>query len=109
MNRKNIGNNLRILRKHNGMTQAQLAEAIGVSKDHISHAEIGFGSISMPLLLEICRSLNVTPNDVLIGEYATEEDRQEDLKDKVLVLEKINSPKERMLLYELYMHMLRKQ
>jgi len=108
MNRKNIGNNLRILRKQNGMTQAELAEDIGVSKDHISHAEIGFGSISMPLLLEICRSLDVTPNDVLTGEFKTKED-QEDLKHTVLALENIDSPKERMLLYELYLQMIRKQ
>ena len=103
MDRKNIGHNLRVLRKQSGMTQSELAEDIGVSKDHISHAEIGFGSISMPLVL------NVTPNDVLSGEYKMEEENGENLKDVTLSLGDIDSPKDRLILYELYMSMLRKQ
>lgn len=109
MDKKNIGHNLRVLRKQSGMTQSELAEEIGVSKDHISHAEIGFGSISMPLLLEICRALNVTPNDVLSGEYKMEEQNGEDLKDVSLSLGDIDSPKDRMILYDLYMSFLKKQ
>lgn len=109
MDKKNIGHNLRVLRKQSGMTQSELAEEIGVSKDHISHAEIGFGSISMPLLLEICRVLNVTPNDVLSGEYKMEEQNGEDLKDVSLSLGDIDSPKDRMVLYDLYMSFLKKQ
>jgi Predicted transcriptional regulators len=109
MDRKNIGHNLRVLRKQSGMTQSDLAEDIGVSKDHISHAEIGVGSISMPLLLEICRALNVTPNDVLSGEYEMEEENGQDLKDVSLSLGDIDSPKDRMILYDLYTSMARKQ
>ena len=109
MDKKNIGHNIRVLRKQNGMTQLDLAEEIGVSKDHISHAEIGFGSISMPLLLEICRALDVTPNDVLSGEYKMEEQNGEDLKDVSLSLGDIDSPKDRMILYDLYMSFLKRQ
>lgn len=72
MNRKNIGQNLSTLRRQCGMTQAQIAEKTGVSTDHISHVEIGSGTISLPLLIEICKLLNATPNDILAGEYASD-------------------------------------
>ena len=68
MNKKSIGKNIQALRIECGMTQVELAEKAGVSTDHISHIEIGSGSISLPLLLEICRLLNTTPNDILLGE-----------------------------------------
>ena len=69
MDRKNIGLNIRALRRQAGMTQAQMAEKTGVSTDHISHVEIGSGTISLPLLIELCNLLEVTPNDILAGEY----------------------------------------
>jgi len=69
MNKKNIGQNLGVLRRQSGMTQAELAEETGVTTDHISHVEIGSGTISLPLLLNICNLLDVTPNDILAGEY----------------------------------------
>lgn len=70
MNKKIIGNNIQTLRNICGMTQAELAEKAGVSTDHISHIEIGSGSVSLPLLLEICRLLNTTPNDILLNELS---------------------------------------
>ena len=69
MNKKNIAKNLKTARRQRGLTQAQVAERTGVSTAHISHAEIGFGTISLPLLLEMCKLMNVTPNDILAGEY----------------------------------------
>lgn len=114
MNRKNIGQNLRILRQQKGMTQAQLAEETGVSTDHISHAEIGFGTISLPLLIEICKLLKVTPNDILAGEYVSDIGKDEDavyeegLYGKELSYEKIN-PDDRMLLNYMYQFMVKRK
>lgn len=79
MNKKNIGQNLGTLRRQCGMTQSQIAEQIGVSIDHISHVEIGKGSISLALLLKICKLMNVTPNDILAGEYGTKSADEDDL------------------------------
>ncbi len=113
MNRKNIGQNLRTLRRQCGMTQAQLAEKIGVSTDHVSHAEIGFGSISLPLLIEICKLLDVTPNDILAGEYTpdyVDEDLMEEqvLYGKSIVFDDVN-PEDRMLLNYLHQFMLKRK
>ncbi len=113
MNRKNIGQNLRTLRRQCGMTQAELAEKIGVSTDHVSHAEIGFGSISLPLLIEICKKLDVTPNDVLAGEYTpdyVDEEHMEEqgLYGRQIVFEDVN-PDDRMLLSYLHQFMLKRK
>lgn len=114
MNKENIGQNLRTLRRQCGMTQAKLAEKTGVSTDHISHAEIGSGSISLPLLLEICKLLEVTPNDILAGEYSPyvpegEENVWEESKyDKEISFEDVN-PEDRMLLEHMYQFMTKRK
>lgn len=113
MNRKNIGQNLRTLRRQCGITQAELAEKIGVSTDHVSHAEIGFGSISLPLLIEICKLLDVTPNDILAGEYTPDCDDKELMEEdgqygSKIVFEDVN-PEDRMLLNYLHQFMLRRK
>lgn len=114
MNKKNIGQNLRTLRRQCGITQADLAEKTGVSTDHISHAEIGSGTISLPLLIEICRLLEVTPNDVLAGEYTpdiSEEEanfHEDGLYDRAISFEDVN-PEDRMLLEHMYQFMTKRK
>ncbi len=72
MNIECINKNLAALRIANGLTQAELAEAVGVTTDHIGHVENGSSGISLRFLIKICRILKITPNDVLSGEYETE-------------------------------------
>ena len=110
MNRKNIGQNLGTLRRQSGMTQAQIAEKTGVSTDHISHVEIGSGTISLPLLIEICKLLEVTPNDILAGEYTVESSEEtmnfyeNSAYGKELSYENVN-PEDRLLLNYIYQFM----
>lgn len=114
MNKENIGQNLRTLRRQCGITQAELAEKTGVSTDHISHAEIGSGSISLPLLIAICKLLEVTPNDILAGEYSPntageEEDVCEESKyDREISFRDVN-PEDRMLLEHMYQFMTKRK
>lgn len=110
MDRKNIGLNIRALRRQAGMTQAQMAEKTGVSTDHISHVEIGSGTISLPLLIELCNLLEVTPNDILAGEYRPNPIDEIDmfqegsLSEKDFSSKKIN-PEDMMLLQYIYRYM----
>lgn len=101
MNRKQIGQNICALRHQCGMTQAQLAKKLDISEDHISHVEIGSGSISTSLLIKICKTLGVTPNDVLAGEYSQKEYSDEDLSETVLSLEGM-TPYNRMMFESIY-------
>lgn len=73
MNTAQIRKNLEALRLMHGLTQAELAEAAGVTTNHISHVENGSSGISLELILKICRTLKITPNDILSGEYDTTE------------------------------------
>ena len=69
LNLKAIGNNIKKHRKSKGFTQAQLAEMIDISTIHMSHMETGSVSMSLECLIKICDSLDITPDDLLLGEY----------------------------------------
>ncbi len=71
MNKKQIGRNIKDLRKEQRMTQIELAERAGISTIHLSHIETGSVNMSLDTLLCICQALTVTPNDILLGEYLT--------------------------------------
>lgn len=59
---KNIGNNIQIARLKMGLTQEALAEKCNVSTKYISAIERGISSGSISLIIDICNTLNVTPN-----------------------------------------------
>lgn len=59
-----IGNKLYSVRKKMGMTQAQVAEAAGLSDR--TYADIERGSVNMRIesILKICDVLHITPNEI---------------------------------------------
>lgn len=69
LNLKAIGSNIKKFRKIKGLTQAKLAEMIDISTIHMSHMETGSVSMSLECLIKICDSLDITPDDLLLGEY----------------------------------------
>lgn len=62
---KAIGQNVRRYRRMKGLTQAQLAEMIGVSDQHISHIECGRTSLSLYAFVNLALALSVDLNDLL--------------------------------------------
>lgn len=72
MNKKKVGKNVQLLRNAFGYSQAELAEKLGVSTIHLSHIETGKVGMSIEILISICNYLSVTPNDVLTGEFNTQ-------------------------------------
>ena len=69
MNLKNVGANIKRLRKKNGLTQAQLAEKADISTVHMSHIETGSVAMSLECLVNISNGLKTTPNNILFGEF----------------------------------------
>ena len=71
-----IGNRLYALRKRMGLTQAELAEAAGLSDR--TYADIARGSVNMRLetMLRICDALYITPDKLLTDDSATSEVQQ---------------------------------
>lgn len=68
-----IGNKLYAIRKQKGLTQAQVAEAAGLSDR--TYADIERGSVNMRIesVLKICEALGITPNDIFVEIQEAEE------------------------------------
>ena len=68
-----IGNKLYTVRKRKGLTQAQVAEAAGLSDR--TYADIERGSVNMRIesVLKICEALDITPNDIFVEDQEAEE------------------------------------
>ena len=67
MDKQSIG---RLIQKHReaaGMSQEQLAEAVGVSAIFISTIERGVKSPSLENFIEIVNALNITADPLLVG------------------------------------------
>ena len=69
MDLKLIGLNIKNCRNRMKLTQAQLAEIVDLSTNHISHIENGSSKMSLDTLIDICNALNVSPNEILWGAY----------------------------------------
>lgn len=78
-----IGNKLLSLRKKAGLTQAEVAEAAGLSDR--TYADIERGTVNMRLetLLKICAALHVTPDEILTEGKSPIRIRQEELIERL--------------------------
>lgn len=65
---KRIGENLRIYRKQQGLTQFDVAEAAGLSSRAYTDIERGTANTRIETFIKICNVLNVTPDMILMEE-----------------------------------------
>ena len=63
--RKKIGKNLKIMRIKKELSQAALAEALGVAQGHYSNIELGKRQLSLHLLAVICEMFGVNPAEII--------------------------------------------
>lgn len=68
MNLEKIGKFIAECRKNSSLTQEQLAEQLGITKNAVSKWERGLCLMDMSLLDPLSRILNVSINDILAGE-----------------------------------------
>lgn len=73
-----FGDNLRKLRKSKGLSQEELAEKVQVSRQSVSKWETGLCLMDMSLLRPLSSLLDVSVNEILLGEQI----KDEDFKDK---------------------------
>ena len=90
MDQEKIGAFISTLRKEQGMTQQQLADAIGVSNKTISKWECGKGLPDVSLMLPLCTALDITVNDLLSGERVSATDYQQKAEGNMMNLMKEN-------------------
>ena len=68
MNQEKIGRFISELRKEKGMTQANMAEQLGITDRAISKWETGKSMPDSSIMLELCDLLSINVNELLKGE-----------------------------------------
>lgn len=63
--RSDLGHRLQEFREQAGLTQQQLSELAGCSKNYLSAVERGINKLTVPVLLEYCNATHKSPNEVL--------------------------------------------
>lgn len=61
---RTLGRRIAELRREKGLTQEELAEEMGVSRNHIADIELGARNTGVWSLLLICKSLALSPDAV---------------------------------------------
>lgn len=64
---REMGNRIKTRRKELKIKQAELAESLEISNNHMSSIENGRQKPSLDIFIGICRCLNVTPDYLLLG------------------------------------------
>ena len=64
-----LGNNIQTIRKYRGMKQQELADKIGINMQSLSKIERGLNYPAYDTLEKIMEVLDVTPNELLSGEW----------------------------------------
>jgi len=64
---KELGERIAKRRKVLNLTQDDVAEATGLSNNHISNIENNHSIPSIETLLKLCEALNITPDYLLLG------------------------------------------
>ncbi|MBQ4301674.1 MAG: helix-turn-helix transcriptional regulator [Oscillospiraceae bacterium] len=78
-NRQAIGGKLLAVRRRMGLTQAEVAEAAGLSDRTYADIERGCVNTRTETILKICSALHITPDEILTEESNSPAPRQEEL------------------------------
>lgn len=76
---RTIGEKMLAIRKRMGLTQAEVAEAAGLSDRTYADIERGTVNMRTETFLRICSVLHITPDEVLTEENASPSIRQEEI------------------------------
>lgn len=74
LNKKEIGKRIARVRDDHNLTQDELSERLGYSKNHLSGIECGKFNVTTPFLFKLCDALGKTPDYYLIGQVSAEAD-----------------------------------
>ena len=78
-----IGNKLLSIRKRMGLTQAEVAEAAGLSDRPYADIERGTVNMRIETILRICGALHITPDEILTEEDCSIAARQNELIERL--------------------------
>ena len=78
-----IGDRLLAVRKRTGLTQAEVAEAAGLSERTYADIERGTVNMRTATVLRRCSALHITPDEILTEERTPLPARQEELWERL--------------------------
>ena len=84
MDQVKIGKFLSDERKAKGYTQKQLSELLGISDKTISKWECGNGFPEASLLLPLCSKLEITVNELLVGERISQQNYKKKAEENMV-------------------------
>ena len=61
---KVVGNNIKQARKFKALTQIQMAKLLNMTQQQYSRFENGIFELNYNQIVQICKLLNVTPNEI---------------------------------------------
>ena len=93
-----IGRFIAERRKAQGLTQARLAELLGITDRAVSKWENGKSRPDASIMLELCRILQISVNDLLCGEVVCVEHRNEQTEKNLLEMVRQKEEADRQLL-----------
>ena len=88
MNQAKIGKFIAEERKKNNLTQSTLAEKLGVTDRAVSKWENGKCLPDASIMLDLCKILKITVNDLLCGERITMENYNKQLEENLIEITK---------------------
>ena len=84
MDQIKIGKFIAWKRKEQNLTQAQLAEKLGITDRAVSKWETGKSLPDASIMLEMCALLGITVNDLLCGEVVSMENYNEQMENSLI-------------------------
>lgn len=84
MDQQKIGKFIAECRKNVGLTQKQLAEKLNITDRAVSKWETGKALPDSSIMLELCRILKITVNDLLVGEVISMENNNQ-INEQLLI------------------------
>ena len=98
MDQAKIGRFIAVCRKNQGLTQMQLAEALNITDRAVSKWENGKAMPDSSIMLELCKILNITVNELLRGEVIAMEQYNKEMENTLLKMVKQKEENDRRLL-----------
>ena len=98
----NVNENIRNFRKFRGMSQKELGQRLNKSTNVVSNWENGLHSPDLETIQEMCKILNVTPNQIFgweqNPEYVEHAQKMQQLKAELAALEEERERIERQMM-----------
>ena len=104
MDKEKIGKLISSCRKEAGLTQAALADKLGITDRAVSKWETGKSLPDASIMIELCNLLGITVNELLTGEHITMEDYKNKAEENLLEMtQKVEKRDKLILQLELWM------